>query len=103
MGALLAPPREPFRAEILPISDAIAARMANKSWRGDDDRCPRLADLAHLTVDHVTFEGHIARGELVVAADLALRAAEVFRRLYQLGFPIRQIKLVDDFDASDDR
>ena len=24
------------------------------------------------------------------------------RRLYQLGFPIRQLKLVDDYDASDD-
>ena len=75
--------------------------MTNKSWR-DDPRCPRFDDLAYLDIAHVTFDGHVARGELVVAAALAPRAVEVFRRLYQLGFPIRQLRLVDDYDASDD-
>ena len=75
--------------------------MTNRSWR-DDPRCPRFEDLAYLELDHVTFDGSTARGELVVAASLAVRAVEVFRRLYQLGFPIRQMRLVDDFDASDD-
>ena len=41
-------------------------------------------------------------GELIVAAALAPRAVELFRRLYALGFPIRKMKLVDDYDASDD-
>ena len=40
--------------------------------------------------------------ELVVAAALAPRALELFRRLYALGFPIRQMRLVDDFGANDD-
>lgn len=75
--------------------------MTNKSWR-DDPRCPRFEQLAYLRVDHVTFEATTARGELVVAAALAPRALELFRRLYTLGFPIRQMRLVDDFDANDD-
>lgn len=75
--------------------------MTNKSWR-DDPRCPPHAALAYLDVAHVTMDGGVARGELVVAAALASRAVELFRRLYQLGFPIRQMKLVDDYDASDD-
>ena len=50
----------------------------------------------------MTFDGGVARGELVVAAALAPRAVELFRRLWQLGFPIRQLRLVDDYDASDD-
>jgi poly-gamma-glutamate synthesis protein (capsule biosynthesis protein) len=100
--ALLAPPSRPFSAEILPISDEVRARIAGKSWREDDARCPRLADLAYLRVDHVTSDGGVARGELIVAGALAARAVELLRRLYALGFPIRSLRLVDDFGASDD-
>jgi poly-gamma-glutamate synthesis protein (capsule biosynthesis protein) len=100
--ALLAAPRRPFGAEVLAISDAIRGRMAGKSWREEDPRCPRISELAYVRVDHVTFDGGIARGELVVAAALAARVVDLLRRLYELGFPIRQLRLVDDFDASDD-
>jgi len=99
--ALLTRPAQPFSARILPLSADQRAHMLNKSWR-DDPRCPRFDDLAYLDVAHVTFEGGVARGGLVVAAALAPRALELFRRLYQLGFPIRQIKLVDDYGADDD-
>ena len=102
MTALLAPPTRAFTAEIHAVPETIAARMANVSWRESDPRCPRLADLSYLLVDHVTFDGTVARGELVVAAPLATRAVELFRRLYALGFPIRQLALVDDYGASDD-
>src|SRR6185503_8140602 len=97
----LAPPMQPFSASILPLSAEVCARITNKSWR-DDSRCPRFEQLAYLDIAHVTFDGGVTRGELVVAAALAPRAVEVFRRLYQLGFPIRQMKLVDDYDARDD-
>jgi D-alanyl-D-alanine carboxypeptidase len=76
--------------------------MEGCSWRGDDPRCPRWDALAYLVVDHVTFDGAMARGELVVAVAIAERARELFRRLWQLGFPIRQMRLVDDFGADDD-
>src|SRR5215470_10495671 len=101
MGALVAPPPRAHRAEITTVPAAVRARMEGVSWHGDDARCPRWADLAYVQVDHVTFDG-TGRGELVVAAPLAHRAVELFRRLWQLGFPIRQLRLVDDFAASDD-
>ncbi len=101
MSALLAPPSQPFTAAIHPLSPDVCARVTNKSWR-DVPRCPRHADLAYLDIAHVTMDGGVARGELIVAAALAPRAVELFRRLYALGFPIRQMKLVDDYDASDD-
>ncbi|HEY0192002.1 MAG TPA: M15 family metallopeptidase [Kofleriaceae bacterium] len=75
--------------------------MDGCSWHGDDPRCPRWDALAYLQLDHVGFDG-VARGELVVAAALATRTVALFRRLWQLGFPIRQLRLVDDFAASDD-
>jgi poly-gamma-glutamate synthesis protein (capsule biosynthesis protein) len=101
MAALVPPPRREHTAEISAVPLAVRARMEGVSWHGEDPRCPRWADLAYLQLDHVTFEG-AARGELVVAAALAPRTAMLFRRLWQLGFPIRQLRLVDDFAASDE-
>jgi poly-gamma-glutamate synthesis protein (capsule biosynthesis protein) len=101
MAALVPPPRREHTAEISAVPLAVRARMEGVSWHGENPRCPRWADLAYLQLDHVTFEG-AARGELVVAAALAPRTAMLFRRLWQLGFPIRQLRLVDDFAASDE-
>jgi hypothetical protein len=101
MTALLPPPRRAPSAEISAVPPAVRARMEGVSWHGDDPRCPRWPDLAYLQVDHLSFHGP-ARGELVVAAALATRAVALFRRLWQIGFPIRQLRLVDDFGASDD-
>jgi poly-gamma-glutamate synthesis protein (capsule biosynthesis protein) len=101
MAALVPPPRREHTAEISAVPLAVRARMEGVSWHGEDPRCPRWADLAYLQLDHLTFEG-TARGELVVAAALAPRTAMLFRRLWQLGFPIRQLRLVDDFAASDE-
>jgi hypothetical protein len=103
MTALLASPTQPFRAAIQTIDPDVRARIEGISWRPDEPRCPRLDELAYVTLDHVTFAGGVARGELIVAAAIAARAVELFRRLYALGFPIRQMRLVDDFEASDDR
>jgi poly-gamma-glutamate synthesis protein (capsule biosynthesis protein) len=103
MTALLAPPARAFAFDIASIPSEVRARMEGVSWHGDDTRCPRWDDLAYLRVAHVTFDSGVGEGELVVARDLATRAVEVFRRLYALGFPIRGMRLVDDFGASDDR
>jgi hypothetical protein len=101
MTALLAPPAAQFTWERAAIGPEVQARMLGVSWR-DDARCPRWDELAYLRVDHVTFAGGAARGELVVAAVLAARTLELFGRLWRLGFPIRQLRLVDDFGADDD-
>lgn len=102
MGALLRAPKRAFSSEIRAVPAEAQARMEGVSWHGDDPRCPRWDALAYLLVDHVTFDGGVARGELVVAAAVAPRARALFRRLFELGFPIRQMRLVDDFGASDE-
>ncbi len=102
MTALLAAPTQSFRAEVHALPDVVRARIVGRSWRPGVPRCPRADELAYLTLDHVTFDGAVARGELLVATKVAPRACELFRRLFQLGFPIRQMKLVDDYNADDD-
>jgi poly-gamma-glutamate synthesis protein (capsule biosynthesis protein) len=102
MTALLPSPIAPFVAEVHPLGDAIRARITNVSWQ-DHPRCPRFEELAYLRLAHVTFESRVAIGELLVAAAIAARTVELFRRLYVLGFPIRQMKLVDELGADDER
>jgi poly-gamma-glutamate synthesis protein (capsule biosynthesis protein) len=102
MTALLSPPIAPFVAEIHALGDAVRARITNVSWH-DHPRCPRFEELTYLRLAHVTFDGGVAVGELLVAAAIAPRTIELFRRLYALGFPIRQMKLVDDLGADDER
>ncbi|PVU84150.1 peptidase M15 [Cellulomonas sp. WB94] len=74
--------------------------MTPTSWRPG---CPvPVADLRYVTVSHVTFDGAVATGELVVHADLADGVVGVFRALFAAGYPIRSMRLVDDFGGSDD-
>ena len=71
------------------------------SWRPG---CPvELADLRYVTVTHHGFgSGEVSQGELVVHADVAEGVASVFRILFEAGYPVRSMRLVDDFGASDD-
>lgn len=102
MTALLPTSSAPFVGEIHAVDDAVRARITNVSWR-DDPRCPRFDELAYLRLAHVTFDGGVALGELLVARAIAARTVELFRRLYALGFPIRQMKLIDELGADDER
>jgi hypothetical protein len=70
------------------------------SWRAG---CPvPLADLRYVTVSHWTFDGTATTGELVVHADLAEGVVGVFRTLFDVGYPVALMRLVDDFAADDD-
>jgi len=102
MTALLAPPARAFAAEIAELPATVRARMDGVSWHGEDPRCPRFDELRYVRVAHLTFDGTPGEGELVVNAGIAARTVELFRRLWHLGFPIRGMRLVDDFGASDD-
>jgi len=57
--------------------------------------------LAYLTVTHVNFDGESTQGHLIVAADIAYEVLAIFREIYEGGFPIHSIKVIDYFDAND--
>jgi poly-gamma-glutamate synthesis protein (capsule biosynthesis protein) len=70
------------------------------SWR---DGCPvPFDDLRLLTLTHWGFDGAVRTGELVVHADWAEALAGVFRRLFEVGFPIERMELVDVYGADDE-
>ena len=89
-----------FAFSISPIGPSVRLGMTSH----DPERCPvPLADLRHLVVTHVGFDGRAHRGELVVHADVASEVADVFATLYADRFPIERMLLIDEYDGDDDR
>lgn len=65
--------------------------------------CPvPLSDLRYLRLSYHGFDGRRRTGELVVSAAVTGVVLTVFRTLYDQGFPIRSMRLVSDFNGSDD-
>jgi len=60
-------------------------------------------DLRLLVMSYRTFDGRDAEGEMVVHEDWAGPVVSVFHELYEQGFPIARMQLVDEFQGSDDR
>ena len=88
-----------FAASVRTIGPALERRMAS-SWRPG---CPvPLTDLRYVTVSYVDFGGRTRTGELVVHRSVAQELVDVFRELYEERFPVRRMRLVDDFGGSDD-
>jgi hypothetical protein len=89
-----------FTASVRPIDDALKARMAY-SWRKG---CPvKRVSLRYVRVTFVRFDGTARQGELVVHKDAAADVVDAFRDLYDARFPVRRMRLVDDYQGSDDR
>ncbi|MEZ5099436.1 MAG: M15 family metallopeptidase [Thermoleophilia bacterium] len=88
-----------FRGTIRAIPEQLRDRMV--SWR---EGCPvGLDDLRLLELTHWGFDGKARRGRLIVHEDVARDVVSVFRRLFQAGYPIRRMQLVDAYGGDDYR
>ena len=89
-----------YHSSISKISPSIKKRMINGgSWRAG---CPvPLSDLRYLTMSYRDFNGNTKRGELIVHRSVAKEVTEIFGKLYTSGYPIRKMRLISDYRASD--
>ena len=95
-----AAPLPAYRYTAKGIDAALAKRM-QPSWRPG---CPvPLRDLRYLTMSYVGFDGAAHTGEMVVHRDTAVKVVRVFYAHYTARFPVRRMRLVDDYAGSDDR
>ncbi|MEO9322198.1 CapA family protein [Nocardioides sp. C4-1] len=95
------PRRMPFTSTVSRIGPAMARRMATTH---DPATCPvPLADLRHLSLTHVGFDGGSYQGRMIVHADVAADVVEVFAALHRARFPIERMRLVDAYGGDDDR
>jgi hypothetical protein len=84
-----------FHASIQPLPAPLRAELTGRFWHPD---CPvPLARLRVLTVTHWGFDGRVHSGQVVVNEHAAAPLARVFKRLYQLRFRIRHMRLADAY------
>ncbi len=82
------------------IDDNLFSRMWQKSWEED---CPLdRSELRYLKVLHRNADGKPQRGEMVVNAAIADKVTGIFRQLYNAGYRIERMVLVDNYDAEDE-
>jgi hypothetical protein len=85
-----------FHTSVQPLSSSLRAELVTgRVWHSG---CPvPLSGLRVLTVTHWGFDHRSHTGQLVVNAGAAAPLARVFKRLYELRFPIRHLRLADAY------
>jgi hypothetical protein len=74
-------------------------RVRGSSWHPG---CPvGLGDLRLLRIGYWDFRGRARVGRMIVAAPAVTPVRRAFARLFAARFPIRRMRLVDDYGASD--
>ena len=97
-GTVADVPPEPEFA-VSQISDAVRASIVGISWK---EGCPvGIDDLRLVSVTFVDFDGDVRFGKLVAHKSVAGELADIFRELFEAGFPIAQVALVDRYGADD--
>lgn len=84
-----------------PIPDAIFEIMKGKSFK-TDCTIPR-EELSYLRIRYVDLQGKTQDGEMVVNRRIAETVLSIFEELYAAKYPIEKIRLVDHYDADDER
>lgn len=83
-----------------PISDELFQRMQDKSWK--KDCLMKRNELRYLKLLHRNAEGRTQLGEMVVNEKIADKVIRIFRKLYEAGYRIERVVLVDDYDGDDE-
>jgi len=96
---LATPPPPAFHAEAHAIRPALRARMT--SWHRGCPVAPH--DLRVVSVSHWGFDGRVHTGRVIVRRDAVVAVGRALRLLFVARFPIRQMRLIDDFGADDNR
>jgi D-alanyl-D-alanine carboxypeptidase len=86
---------QPFHSSVAPLSPSLRAQLDGPYWRNG---CPvSMSNLRVLTVRHWDWNGRTTTGQLIVNRRAAWPLARVFRRLYELRFRIRHMRLSDAY------
>lgn len=83
-----------------PIDERLKKRIMGVSWQ--EGSPVALNELRYLTISHWSFEDQVLQGELIVHKDVAEEVLEIFKELYENKYYIEKMKLIDDYNASDD-
>lgn len=83
------------------IPDTIFALMQGRSYKAGCT-VPRT-DLRYLLILHRNLDGQAVVGELVVNRQIAADVLEIMKQLFRESYPIERVRLIDYYDADDER
>lgn len=84
-----------------PIPDDIFHLMQGKTYKKN---CTiARSELRYLRCLHVDKKGRNIVGEMVVNKAIAADVLDIFRKLYEAKYPIERMRLIDYWDADDER
>lgn len=86
---------------VTPIPDSIFSMMKGKSYK-KNCTVPR-SELRYLRCLHTDKDGRSIVGEMVVNKAIANDVLYILKKLYQAQYPIERMRLVDHWDADDER
>jgi len=85
------------------IDDELRERMRGKSYAADiDESIVNFDMLRHVVIKYNDFEGNVKDGELVCNELIAQDLLEIFKELYESGYMLEEVSLIDKYDADDD-
>ena len=85
------------------INDELKERMRGKSYAADiDESIVNFDMLRHVVIKYNDFEGNVKDGELVCNELIAEDLLEIFKELYESGYMLEEVSLIDKYDADDD-
>ena len=86
---------------IAKIDDTLFSRIKGKSYKND---CTLpLDDLRYLHLLHKDINGITHEGEMICNVYIAAALTDIFKKLYENNYPIEKIRLVDEYDADDEK
>lgn len=88
-----------FYGEEIREGDAVYSRINGCSYRENPNIA--LSQLRYLRVLHCGFDGQTHVGEMIVNREIAGDVLEIFKQLYEAGYPIERMRLVDDYQGDD--
>lgn len=87
------PPDGAFHSSVVPVPDAVRSRS---TW---SPACPvGIDDLRYVTVSFWGFDSRAHTGELLVHRDVAGAMVRAFARLFELRFPIEEMRIASEAD-----
>ena len=84
-----------FEYDVSPVT----ADVVYATWRED---CPLpLEELSLLTLTYWDFEGNVTQGPMVINSAVVTDVVQAFEGLFDIGFPIERMQLVDEYGGDD--
>ena len=88
-----------FTVDTIAAGDAVYNRIIGKSYRENPNI--GLKSLRYLKLLHRNYDGKIQVGELVCAAAIAEDLRSIFRELFEIGYQLYSVRLVDEYWTGD--